>query len=103
VTTGQSPTSLSKSNVKYEAHAAKVKKECPADKLLVYEVSEGWEPLCKFLGKPIPKEPFPHLNETASFQAFFTRLNVFGYVLFFGLLSVPVVVGVVAKRFISSK
>lgn len=27
------------------------------------ELSEGWEPLCKFLGKPIPKEPFPRVND----------------------------------------
>ena len=34
----------------------------PPDKLLVYHVSEGWEPLCKFLGKEVPDTPFPHEN-----------------------------------------
>jgi len=33
----------------------------PADRLLVYEVSQGWEPLCGFLGVTVPAEPFPHL------------------------------------------
>ena len=42
----------------------------PADRLLVYEVREGWGPLCRFLGVPIPADtPFPHLNDSASFQA----------------------------------
>jgi hypothetical protein len=31
-------------------------------------VAEGWEPLCKFLNKPIPDEPFPHLNDTQEFR-----------------------------------
>lgn len=35
----------------------------PKDKLLDFQVQEGWEPLCKFLGKPVPDEPFPHANE----------------------------------------
>lgn len=39
----------------------------PADKLLVFEPSQGWEPLCKLLGKPIPDQPFPHLNDTQQF------------------------------------
>jgi len=38
----------------------------PKDQLLVFKVSDGWEPLCKFLGKPIPSEEFPHKNKGAS-------------------------------------
>jgi len=34
----------------------------PKDKLLIYSVKDGWEPLCKFLGKPVPSWPFPHKN-----------------------------------------
>jgi hypothetical protein len=46
-----------------------VKEHAPADQLLVYEVKEGWEPLCDFLGIETPKgEPFPHLNDTDLFQ-----------------------------------
>jgi len=37
--------------------------------LLVYEVKQGWQPLCDFLGVPVPENtPFPRLNDTASFQ-----------------------------------
>jgi hypothetical protein len=36
-----------------------VKAHVPADRLLVWDVREGWEPLCKFLQVPVPDKPFP--------------------------------------------
>ncbi len=36
--------------------------------LLVYEVKEGWEPLCEFLGVEVPDKPFPRLNDTAQIR-----------------------------------
>lgn len=36
--------------------------KAPKDRLLVYKVSEGWEPLCEFLGVKVPDKPFPHRN-----------------------------------------
>lgn len=36
-----------------------VKARVPADRLLVYDVDDGWEPLCGFLGQDVPAEPFP--------------------------------------------
>ena len=39
----------------------------PADRLLVYEVTEGWEPLCAFLDLPVPDVPFPNTNDRASY------------------------------------
>lgn len=50
----------------YRAHNASVKALVPKDKLLVYRIGEGWEPICKFLGKPIPDQPFPHENRLGS-------------------------------------
>jgi len=47
----------------FERHNAEVKAVVPPERLLVYEVREGWEPLCAFLRRPIPSVPFPHLNE----------------------------------------
>ena len=53
----------------FRRHLEEVKQYVPADRLLVYEVKEGWEPLCRFLGVPVPKDtPFPRLNDTAEFQ-----------------------------------
>jgi len=48
----------------YNDHVNEVKSHVPADRLLVWEVKEGWEPLCKFLGVPVPDEPFPRVNDT---------------------------------------
>lgn len=45
-----------------------VKQSVPAEKLLVFEPKQGWEPLCKFLGKPVPDQPFPHVNDTQAFK-----------------------------------
>ena len=38
------------------------------EKLLVFEVKDGWEPLCKFLNVPIPDIPFPKSNDSDNFE-----------------------------------
>lgn len=40
-----------------------VKRVVPPERLLVMNLKEGWQPLCKFLDKPVPREPFPRLND----------------------------------------
>ena len=52
----------------YHAWVERVKKTVPKDRLLVFSVKEGWEPLCKFLDVPVPDEPFPRVNDTKSIQ-----------------------------------
>lgn len=47
----------------FNAHTEAVKASIPPEKLLVFHVKQGWEPLCAFLKKPIPNVPFPHANE----------------------------------------
>lgn len=37
----------------------------PKDQLLEFRVQEGWDPLCKFLGQPVPSQPFPMTNGKA--------------------------------------
>lgn len=49
------------------AHNEAVKKAIPADQLLIYEVREGWGPLCDFLQVPVPDEPFPRTNSREEF------------------------------------
>jgi hypothetical protein len=46
----------------YEHHIRTVQQTLPADRLLTYDVAQGWEPLCAFLGVPVPDEPFPRIN-----------------------------------------
>jgi hypothetical protein len=53
----------------FERHAEDVKRAVPPERLLVYEPGQGWEPLCAFLDVPVPDQPFPHLNDAASFRA----------------------------------
>jgi len=48
-------------------HNEEVKASVPADRLLVWEVTEGWEPLCEFLGVDVPSEPMPHANDRETF------------------------------------
>ena len=52
----------------FERHNEHVKATVPAGRLLVYEVSEGWEPLCDFLDLPVPEAAFPYTNTTEEFQ-----------------------------------
>jgi len=52
----------------YERHNADVKRTVAAERLLVYDVSEGWPPLCSFLGADIPDEAFPKVNSTEEFR-----------------------------------
>jgi len=50
-----------------EAHNEQVKRTVPAERLLVWDVKEGWEPLCAFLGIDVPATPMPHANERDAF------------------------------------
>jgi hypothetical protein len=52
----------------YRRHNAEVARTVPADRLLVYQVSEGWPPLCEFLDLPVPPGPFPRVNDTQAFR-----------------------------------
>ena len=47
---------------RYRIHNHRVKSIVPADKLLVYNVKEGWKPLCDFLECEVPTIAFPHEN-----------------------------------------
>ncbi len=58
----------------FDKHIADVKAFVPAEKLLVYDVSEGWEPLCTFLDVPQPTEEFPHLNKKENFKEMLKEL-----------------------------
>jgi hypothetical protein len=53
---------------RYERHNEEVERVIPKERLLVYNVSEGWEPLCRFLNVPIPAEAFPRTNSTQFFN-----------------------------------
>ncbi len=66
-TFGGSATDRERVLAAYRSRAEQVRAAIPPERLLVFDVSEGWEPLCRFLGVPVPAEPFPHLNSTEAF------------------------------------
>lgn len=51
----------------FAAHNDAVRAAVPARQLLVYQVKQGWGPLCDFLGVPTPDVPFPRTNDRAEF------------------------------------
>lgn len=51
----------------YRQRTEQVRDTIEAERLLVFDVAEGWEPLCRFLGVPVPAGPFPHMNHRADF------------------------------------
>jgi Sulfotransferase domain len=51
----------------YEANVAAVRRSIPAERLLVFSVKDGWQPLCTFLAKPVPAMPFPQTNNREEF------------------------------------
>ena len=78
----------------HSLHNAKVISENKPEDLLVFNVKEGWGPLCRFLNVPIPDNvPFPKLNDTDYFR------NVFGKAKRVGLL-IYATVGVLLGAFI---
>lgn len=53
----------------FRRHVAEVQDALPPHRLLVFQASQGWAPLCEFLGASTPTdEPFPHLNDSPTMQ-----------------------------------
>ena len=50
----------------YEEHVREVRRTVPPHQLLVFNVKQGWRPLCQFLEVPEPVTPFPRVNDTSS-------------------------------------
>jgi sulfotransferase family protein len=50
-----------------ERHNEEVKRVVPAERLLIWQVSDGWEPLCEFMEVDVPDEPLPHVNDRETF------------------------------------
>ena len=55
----------------YRRNNEEVRDTIAADRLLVFDVADGWGPLCRFLETPEPDAPFPHRNPRDEFWAHF--------------------------------
>lgn len=68
-TTGGNPGEyLNRETLKagYIEYLEKTKASIPPERLLVFNVKQGWEPLCEYLGVPVPEGiPFPHVHTRA--------------------------------------
>ena len=56
----------------FNAHNEAVKAAFPPERVLVFDVKEGWEPLCTFLEVDVPNDPFPRMNTTEDFRNIFS-------------------------------
>ncbi|MGH8518514.1 MAG: sulfotransferase family protein [Panacagrimonas sp.] len=65
----------------YHQHIDTLRKEVPADRLLVFTVTEGWGPLCEFLGVPVPSTPFPNVNDRPAFEKIKAGINRGAYMI----------------------
>ncbi len=59
----------------FNAHEAAVKAAIPADRLLVHSAKDGWEPLCAFLGVPVPEGDYPRTNSKEEFFQHMTKAD----------------------------
>ena len=75
----------------YYEHMESVKKIIPADKLLIYNVKEGWEPLCEFLDVDVPGIPFPKVNDTAEMLRNFAIIKMLPYVFILSIATISVI------------
>ena len=87
----------------FNRHNEQVRRDVPAARLLVYEVSQGWGPLCAFLGVAVPEgKPFPHLNDAAEFRARIERgariVRTVGYAALGATVLVLILIAVAALR-----
>ena len=80
----------------YNDHVAEVKRHVPADRLLVWEVKQGWEPLCKFLDVPVPDEPFPRINDSARIEHERKIVLAMSWI---GVVGVPSAMALIAYRY----
>ena len=53
---------------RYQQHIDEVIEAVPENKLLLYSVDQGWQPLCEFLGVDVPDTEFPRVNDTAQIK-----------------------------------
>jgi hypothetical protein len=80
-----------------QEHIEEVKALVPADRLLIFKVDQGWEPLCTFLGVEAPTSAFPNVNDRAEVKKTIADISKGAYV--FLAIGGLVVVGIVYGLF----
>lgn len=81
----------------YEAWNQSVIEECPSENLLIFDPKDGWKPLCNFLGKDIPNQPYPHVNDSKEFNKMVRFANHVGWT----IILTPVLATIIAGTYFS--
>jgi hypothetical protein len=79
----------------WDRHVEYSKRVVPEDRLVFYDVKEGWEPLCKVLGKEVPDLEFPRINDGRAIEALTKKFVVKGLVRW-GVVGLTVGAGIVS-------
>lgn len=66
-TLGGDPTDREACIAAFRARQAEVQATIASERLLIFDAAQGWEPLCAFLGVPVPNQPFPRRNDPAAY------------------------------------
>ncbi len=79
----------------FERHNEAVRRWVPPERLLVFDVREGWAPLCDFFGVEVPDKTFPRLNEARAM-----RRRLLSLVVLSAAAPALAVVGIAAMAFL---
>jgi hypothetical protein len=78
----------------HDLHVAWLKEVVPEDRLIFFNVKDGWEPLCKALGKQVPKDIlFPRINDGEAIDRtakMHIRRGLIRWALIFSVVGIPV-------------
>jgi hypothetical protein len=66
---------------RYNEHIEEIKAAVSPDRLLIYSVDQGWEPLCKFLNVPVPEADYPNVNDRAELKRTLSNVTMIAYFL----------------------
>jgi hypothetical protein len=69
---------------RFQEHTEEVRNSIPASRLMVFEVKEGWRPLCEFLDLPEPDADFPFINDTEATKEILNKIIMEGFEAVFG-------------------
>jgi len=84
----------------YKQHIENVKALVPPNKLLIFSVDQGWEPLCKFLDVDIPATAFPNVNDKVEVKKTIATFTKGAYIILaIGIIIVIAIVFILVKIF----
>ena len=86
---------------RYEQHIGEVKAAVPPEKLLIFTVTEGWDPLCKFLGVDTPNTEFPNVNDRREVKKTLAAFTSGAYIILAIGAAILLAIAYFAWRFLS--